>query len=119
MEMPDPRLLDPAHDPPRTDPSDLLACWGYMPDWIARADARAEALAAEILRLEIAREVAVHWRDQAIRTWGDSPMPGRVAAHPLALVLDALDGQTDPAQLGVDPGSPAEDSIRDLIDGDA
>ena len=51
-----------------------------------------------------ARIVATYWRDHMMAEdgaalWG--------CAHPLAMVLAALDGETDPVQLGVDPESEA------------
>lgn len=53
-----------------------------------------------------ARIVADHWRESVL-AWGEQPMPGRLAAHPLCLVLAALDGETDPQMLGITPGSDA------------
>lgn len=54
-------------------------------------------------RAERARIVADHWR-RATLEWGEQPMPGRTAAHPLCLVLDALGGETRPEHLGIGPG---------------
>lgn len=56
--------------------------------------------------LAVARVVAEHWRDAMMR---DPDL--RFAAHPLACVLAAMDGETDPAQLGVEEG-PDADAIR-------
>ncbi len=50
-----------------------------------------------------ARIVATHWRDQMMAA--DGVLRG--CAHPLAMVLAALDGETDPVQLGVDLESDA------------
>jgi hypothetical protein len=59
----------------------------------------------------IACVVAEYWRDQAMA----SHDPGvRIAAHPLACVLEAFDGETDPRALGVNPAHPAADAIRVL-----
>jgi hypothetical protein len=55
-------------------------------------------------RVARARIVADLWRRAALN-WGEAPMPGRLSAHPLCLVLDALDGETDPARLGVSAGA--------------
>ncbi len=63
-------------------------------------------------RVARARIVADHWRSGALN-WGEAPMPGRMAAHPLCLVLDALDGETDPARLGVSAGVDF-DALADL-----
>jgi hypothetical protein len=63
-------------------------------------------------RVAAARFVARHWRDAATG-WGDDPFPGRVTAHPLSLVLSALDGETDPAQLGLDED--VHDSFRAAV----
>jgi hypothetical protein len=62
--------------------------------------------------VEVARIVADHWRRAALE-WGDDLMHGRMTAHPLCCVLAALDGETDPRQLGVAEGSDA-DAIRAL-----
>lgn len=56
---------------------------------------------------QIARLVADHWRRTAV-DWGNQLMPGRVAAHPLCCVLAALDGESDPDQLGVGAGPERE-----------
>lgn len=57
-------------------------------------------------RLRAARFVADHWRN-AILGGGDHDAPWRLAAHPLCMVIAALDGETDPARLGIDPDSHA------------
>ena len=62
-------------------------------------------------RAVIARIVADHWR-RATLTW-DMPIPGTVAAHPLCCVLAALDGETDPDQLGIEPHSADAALIRE------
>lgn len=48
-------------------------------------------------RLAAARFVAEHWRDAFMTLDG----PARVGCHPLAMVLAALDGETDPVELGI------------------
>jgi hypothetical protein len=63
-------------------------------------------------RETIARIVADHWRRVAV-TW-DMPIPGTVAAHPLCCVVAALDGETDPAHLGIEPSSRDAERIREL-----
>lgn len=69
--------------------------------------AAAPRLAAEVVRLrrelDAARIVATYWRDHMM----DGGDLTRFAAHPLAMVLAALDGETDPVQLGVDAESAA------------
>lgn len=58
--------------------------------------------------VEIARIVADHWRRAAL-VWGDTPMPGRIMAHPLCMVLAALNGNSARAEdFGVAPGADAE-----------
>lgn len=52
---------------------------------------------------QAARIVATYWRDHMMAA--DGVLRG--CAHPLAMVLAALDGETDPARLGVDPESAA------------
>lgn len=53
-------------------------------------------------RLAVARLVTKSWSDAAMR-WGSIPMEGRTSAHPLGCVLAALDGETDPIELGIAP----------------
>lgn len=69
------------------------------------AGAQVIALCDEVDRtreaLRIARFVAEHWRDAALDLPSDSQV--RMMAHPLNLVMDALDGEADPVQLGVSP----------------
>lgn len=48
----------------------------------------------------VARFVANHWLHQILDTF---PPDCRWAAHPLSLVIGALDGDTDPVQLGLEP----------------
>jgi len=55
-------------------------------------------------RLRTARFVATYWRDAYMAMDG----PARVGSHGLAMVLAALDGETDPVQLGIAPDSAAE-----------
>lgn len=80
------------------------------------ADICLEAAAA-VRAASIARVVATHWRDHAMDR-GDRPMiEWRAMAHPLALVLCALDGEQDPIrELGVEEGPDAE-RIRALAAG--
>ena len=69
------------------------------------ADAKDEwVLARRPQRAAVAYIVADHWRRAALADTGE--MQTRLMAHPLACVQAALDGETDPAQLGVDPSSP-------------
>jgi hypothetical protein len=63
-------------------------------------------------REAIARIVVAHWRRVTV-TW-NMPIPGAVAAHPLCCVLAALDGETDPAHLGIEPSSRDAERIREL-----
>lgn len=62
-----------------------------------------EALIAEGLeravRIERARVVAEHWRDESLKLVG----PSRMIAHPCALILAALDGESNPVNLGLGP----------------
>jgi hypothetical protein len=68
--------------------------------------------------LRNARIVAEYWRDEMMEADG----PLRACSHPLAMVLAALDGETEPAQMGIpadeynarlaaspDPEGPAND----------
>jgi hypothetical protein len=50
-------------------------------------------------RLENARVVAEYWRDEMMSTDG----PLRACSHPLAMVLAALDGETNPMEMGTPP----------------
>lgn len=59
-------------------------------------------------RVNIARIVADHWRNAAMAHADDDMIPFRVMAHPLCMVLSALDGETDPNQLGVSEGPDAD-----------
>lgn len=61
-----------------------------------------------------ARFVAEHWRDAAL-AWRDEGVDSTVTsavAHPLNMVLNALDGETDPAELGLTPD--AHEAFRAL-----
>ena len=62
-------------------------------------------------RVAIARIVADHWRKAALAD-GVLEVPYRVMAHPLVLVIDALDGESDPNQLGVAQGEDFEAIMR-------
>ena len=56
-------------------------------------------------RLDVARAVADHWRAVAVEHgWIE-------AGHALCCVLAALDGETDPTQLGISDGYPDADHI--------
>ncbi len=67
-------------------------------------DGAAAASAAAQEREGTARLVADHWR-KAMLDAGDERMPARAAAHPLCMVLAALDGETRPEHLGITPES--------------
>ena len=68
------------------------------------------------VRLLRAELVADHWR-KAYLEWGDERMPARIFAHGLCCVLAALRGDTsDPAALGVDPGSPEGQHLAGLAE---
>lgn len=60
----------------------------------------------------VARFVANHWLRQILDVF---PSDCRWAAHPLSLVIGALDGETGPVQLGLDPE--VWDDFHALIDG--
>lgn len=66
-------------------------------------------------RLAIARLVADHWRAWAMRQPDAMTMPTRIAAHPLCCVLAALDGETDPDRLGIEPNTVTAALIRDEV----
>lgn len=84
---------------------------------VAQRDAFAADLTAcaeRALTAEAERDAAVARADTATVTttyWRDAMMEAdgvlRGAAHPLAMVLAALGGETDPAMLGIDPDSDA------------
>ena len=52
--------------------------------------------------------VATYWRDAFM----DLDGPLRAGAHPLAMVLAALDGETEPAQLGIEDDAPAAAALN-------
>lgn len=62
-------------------------------------------------KVAIARLVAKAWSEAAIN-WGSLQMDGRMTAHPLCLVIAALDGETDPIRLGISPTDTAFEAIR-------
>lgn len=66
---------------------------------------------ALLRRIRAARVVSEEWRANALG-WRDLAVPGRLMAHPLALVLLALDGELDPRQLGVDPDTFAAQQLE-------
>jgi hypothetical protein len=82
-----------------------------------QADMVAAALAAEPDddTLRAARFVADHWRQSVLASPDDMTAPWRLAAHPLCMVLAALDGERDPAQLGIEPAD--HDAFRAVLDG--
>jgi len=53
-------------------------------------------------RLRYARAVATVWRDAGLRYLSRDPA-WSLCTHPLNMVLAALDGETDPDQLGCPP----------------
>ena len=65
---------------------------------------------ALLSRLDTARRVAVHWRDAYLVNLrsGEGGTQWAIGTHPLNLVIDALDGETNPVELGV----PAEALAR-------
>ena len=60
----------------------------------------------------VARFVANHWLRCILDKY---PSDCRWAAHPLAMVIGALDGETEPVNLGLDPD--VWDDYRRHIDG--
>ena len=66
------------------------------------------------LRLEAARLVATYWRDAAMEQIRAGDSPHSLTSHPCACILTALDGETDPVHLGVEPDSPAGRALRAL-----
>ena len=85
------------------------------------ADAAADAVVSDALAALEAREqtvtrarlVADHWRKGQLMA-GEAHIPARLAAHPLCMVLAALDGETRPEQLGITPGSDEWYALREL-----
>ena len=63
-------------------------------------------------KLRVARFVADHWRKAMASSPGTS-----FAAHPLCMVLAALDGETDPLECGID--FEAHDAFRAAVNGGA
>lgn len=82
---------------------------GYGTDQLTPVNAEyiAAANPATILallnRIAVARFVAEHWRDSYMEYVKEGQTQYGIGTHPLALVLDALDGETDPRQLGLPP----------------
>lgn len=65
-------------------------------------------------RAAVARIVAEHWRDQVMAPGLRSrEVRIRFVGHALALVLAALDGETDPAQLGINDGHVDAQRVRE------
>lgn len=58
-------------------------------------------------RVRVARIVAEHWRAALVAMAETFPHLSGMA-HPLCMVLAALDGEADPVQLGVGEGADAE-----------
>lgn len=54
--------------------------------------------------LEAARFVARYWRDSWMEQIDRGVREAPLVTHPLAMVLAALDGETEPAQCGIDEG---------------
>lgn len=80
-----------------------------------RADQRRidqEQLAAAEARLRVARFTAEHWRDATLMSEHT-----RIGAHPCAMILAALDGETDPVQCGIEDW--AKDAFRAVVAGEA
>lgn len=72
-------------------------------------------------RVAIAQTVIKHWQDAAARPLGGpllDAVPWDLMKHALALVGSALQGETDPRELGVEEGPDAE-RIRGLAKGGA
>ncbi len=61
-------------------------------------------------RVAAARFVADHWRKSLLESKEQA-----WAAHPLCMVLAALDGETDPIECGIDPW--AHDAFRAALSG--
>ena len=94
-ENPYPEFHLPEHD----------GATGYAdPCHAAWDEGAACGVAAAQEREGTARLVADHWR-KAMLDAGDERMPARAAAHPLCMVLAALDGETRPEHLGITPES--------------
>lgn len=76
-----------------------------------------EARAAQQDRVAAARFVAEHWRDSYMRFVREGQREFGIGTHVLALTLAALDGETDPRQLGL----PVEvhDAFRALLTSEA
>jgi hypothetical protein len=76
--------------------------WGewYQHNWLAAILAiEAEAAAPYREALENARIVAEYWRDEMMASEGAL----RACSHPLACVIGALDGETNPIEMGTPP----------------
>ena len=94
-ENPYPEFHLPEHD----------GATGYAdPCHAAWDEGAACGVAAAQEREGTARLVADHWR-KAMLDAGDERMPARATAHPLCMVLAALDGETRPEHLGITPES--------------
>ena len=89
------------------------SAWGTVPATdVQRLIAQADGAAREIeqLKATIARTrfVADHWRVSILA--GDVTGTMAWGAHPLCMVLAAIDGETDPTQCGISPD--AHDDFR-------
>lgn len=71
--------------------------------YIIQADTEAAHADVREARERLARGIVVasYWRD-AMMEGGDTEMPQRLGAHPLACVLAALEPEADPSQLGIE-----------------
>jgi hypothetical protein len=78
---------------------------------IAEATAHADAQASRALRA--ARFVAEHWRDETLAH--QTPYMA-LTTHPLAMVLAAMDGETDPVHVGLNES--AHEAFRRVLEGE-
>ena len=60
-----------------------------------------------IRTLQITRLVAEHWRRESLK---DDIT--RIIAHPMCMILNALDGEIDPREIGVSPDSAEGKAIK-------
>lgn len=101
------RQASEAHDRLVAEAAEM--CWatdgrlstgvGHAVEMIRRLRARAEAAEAKV---RAGRIVAEHWRDALMATAREHP-ENALGTHPVAMVLAALDGETDPTAVGIDP----------------
>lgn len=62
---------------------------------------------------QVARIVAEHWKAGYMAMIDKDSRYG-IGTHPLSLVISALDGETDPEQLGIPEDHPDAQRIRDI-----